>query len=72
MAILWVATVVQLFAPSGDISYVLENAEIVEATGTLSTTWYVGGIIFYFGLLVAAAGFLMYTVSGNGVRATDA
>jgi hypothetical protein len=66
MAILWVGSAVQLVAPRGDFSYVLDNEEMVGATGTFSTTWYIGSILFYVGLLLAATGFLMHTLSSKG------
>ena len=71
MAIVWVGSVVQLAAPAADVSYVHENGELVGALGTFSTTWYIGKIAFYTGLLVAAIGFLGYALSG-GSRANDA
>jgi hypothetical protein len=71
MVVLWVGSAVQLLAPLGAVSYVSENDELIGAGGTFSTVWYVGSIIFYSGLLVAAAGFLAHTLSSRG-RANDA
>src|SRR6476619_4465933 len=68
MVVLWVGSAVQLAAPLGAFSYVSENDEIVGATGTFSKAWYVGSIIFYMGLLLAAAGFLAHTLSSRGSR----
>jgi hypothetical protein len=70
MSLLWVGSAVQLMAPP--FSAVSENTEIVGGTPALSTTWYIGSILFYVGLLLAATGFLAHTLSSKGVRANDA
>jgi hypothetical protein len=72
MAILSVGLAIQLLAPRGDFSYVLNDEEIVGATGTFSTMWYVGSIVFYAGLLLAGAGFLAHALFRKGGRANDA
>lgn len=72
MVIFWVGHAIQLVAPSGEFSYVVENEEIVGATGTFSTIWYIGSIVFYVGLLLAATGLLMHALSSVGRRANDA
>ena len=56
MVTVWVGMLTQWFAPTPDFTYIREDGEIVGATGTFSQTWYIGGIVFYAGLLTAAAG----------------